>query len=100
MNGQCRLMPSHTDALTVTGPRWARAVLPVAQQVAKQLLHDAQAQSEGQPTGTVRRVRPQLLAARDFARNDPVILRPQRLGRHHPQVATASRVEPNARMAS
>lgn len=67
LDGQCRLMPPLTRALTLTAPRWARAVLPVAQQVAKQLLHDAQAQSEARPTATVRRIRPQLRVARDFA---------------------------------
>lgn len=67
LDGQCRLMPPLTRMLTATAPRWARAMLPVAQQVAKQLLQDAQAQSEAHPARTVRRTRPQLRAARDFA---------------------------------
>lgn len=76
LDGQCRLMPPLTTMLTTTAPRWARAMLPVAQLVAKQLLHDAQSQSEAHPTGTVRRIRPQLRVARDFAprldkKNDP-----------------------------
>jgi CRISPR-associated endonuclease Cas1 len=67
VDGQCRLMPPLTRMFTATAARWARAMLPVAQQVAKQLLHDAQSQSEARPSGTVRRIRPQLRAARDFA---------------------------------
>ena len=67
LDGQCRLMPPLTRMLTTTAPRWARAMLPVAQQIAKQLLHDAQAQSEARPTGTVRSIGPQLRAARDFS---------------------------------
>jgi hypothetical protein len=37
-DGQCRLMPPLTDELIRTGPRWARVVLPEAQQVAATLL--------------------------------------------------------------
>ena len=67
LDGQCRLMPPLSRMLTATAPRWARAMLPVAQHVAKQLLRDAHAQSEARPTGTVRRTRPQLREARYFA---------------------------------
>jgi len=39
--GQCRLLPPLTHILSHTVPRWARAVLPVAQHVAKELRADA-----------------------------------------------------------
>ncbi len=39
--GQCRLLPPLTHILSETVPRWARAVLPVAQHVAKELRADA-----------------------------------------------------------
>ncbi|MGH7593561.1 MAG: CRISPR-associated endonuclease Cas1 [Gemmatimonadales bacterium] len=76
VEGQCRLLPALTAELTQTAPRWARAMLPVAQQVARQLLQSAQVQREEPAAKRVRRIRPQLRAARDFAprvdkRDDP-----------------------------
>lgn len=45
-DGQCRLLPPLTLDLVQTSPRWGRAVLPVAQDVAKRLL-EAPGQYEG-----------------------------------------------------
>lgn len=76
VEGQCRLLPPLTRTLTATIPRWAGAILPIAQLVARELLRDAQEHKEGAPPEKDRKHRPQLRVARGFTsrlekQNDP-----------------------------
>ena len=67
VEGQCRLLPPLTRLLTHSMPRWARAVLPVAQHLARELLHDAQAHQDQESPKTTRRVRSHLRVAREYS---------------------------------
>jgi hypothetical protein len=75
-DGQCRLMPSLTEELATTAPRWARLALPVAQAVADQLQRAAsdglaRPNHHAEAPRWLRR-RPQVRAMREFDRRpDP-----------------------------